>query len=60
MTKLHVDDRGIGVCFSGGVREFLSFPKCFKQAVGPSQPPIRWVPTAFSLEIQQPGHEADH
>ena len=31
MTKLHVDDRGIGVCFSGGVKEFLSFPKCFNR-----------------------------
>jgi hypothetical protein len=28
--------------------------------LGPTQPPIQWVPGAHSLGVKQPGHEADH
>jgi hypothetical protein len=28
--------------------------------MGPTQPPIQWVPGALSLEVKQPGREADH
>jgi hypothetical protein len=28
--------------------------------LGPTQPPIQWVPGALSLGVKQPGHEADH
>jgi hypothetical protein len=28
-------------------------------ALGPSQPPIQWVPEALSLGVKQLGHEAD-
>jgi hypothetical protein len=27
---------------------------------GPIQPPIQWVPGAFSLGLRQPGREDDH
>jgi hypothetical protein len=29
-------------------------------ALGPTQPPIHWVPGAFSLGVKRPGREADH
>jgi hypothetical protein len=29
-------------------------------ALGPTQPPIQWVPGALSLEVKWPGCEADH
>jgi hypothetical protein len=31
-----------------------------RMAVGPTQPPIQWVPEALSLGVKWPGHEADH
>jgi hypothetical protein len=32
----------------------------FPTALGPTQPHIQWVPGALSLEVKQPGREADH
>jgi hypothetical protein len=29
-------------------------------ALGPTQPPIQWVPRALSLEVKRPMREADH
>jgi hypothetical protein len=29
-------------------------------ALGPTQPPIQWMPGALSLGVKQPGCEADH
>jgi hypothetical protein len=29
-------------------------------ALGPTQPPIQWVPGALSLGVKRPGREADH
>jgi hypothetical protein len=29
-------------------------------AVGPTQPPIQWIPGTLSLCVKRPGHEADH
>jgi hypothetical protein len=43
--------RGLGV--------FL-FTTASRTALGPTQPPIQWVPGALSLEVKQPGREADH
>jgi hypothetical protein len=31
-----------------------------RMALGPTQPPIQWVPEALSLGVKWPGHEADH
>jgi hypothetical protein len=28
--------------------------------LGPTQPPIQWVPGALSLGVKLPGREADH
>jgi hypothetical protein len=32
---------------------------CFT-ALGPTQPPIKWVPGALSLGVKRPGREAHH
>jgi hypothetical protein len=29
-------------------------------SLGPTQPPIQWVPGALSSEVKRPGREADH
>jgi hypothetical protein len=42
----------------GGGNFFLTTE--FRTALGPTQPPIQWVPGALSLEIRWPGREADH
>jgi hypothetical protein len=31
-----------------------------RTVLGPSQPPIQWLPGALSLGLKQPGREADH
>jgi hypothetical protein len=31
-----------------------------KPALGPTHPPIQWVPGALSLEVKRPGHEGNH
>jgi hypothetical protein len=31
-----------------------------RTALGPTQPPIQWVPGAISLGVKRPGREADH
>jgi hypothetical protein len=43
--------RGLGI--------FL-FTTASRMALGPSQPPIQWVPGALSLGVKRPGREADH
>jgi hypothetical protein len=32
----------------------------FRLALGPTHPPIQWVPGALSLGVNRPGREADH
>jgi hypothetical protein len=32
----------------------------FRPALGPTQPPVQWVPRALSLGIKRTGREADH
>jgi hypothetical protein len=32
----------------------------FSDLVGPTQPPIQWVPGALSLGVKRPEREADH
>jgi hypothetical protein len=31
-----------------------------REALGPTQPPIQWVPWAISPGVKRPGREADH
>jgi hypothetical protein len=42
-----------------GLETFL-FTTASRPALGPTQPPIQWVPGALSLEVKRPGREADH
>jgi hypothetical protein len=36
------------------------FTTASRTALGPTQPPIQWIPEALSLEVKRPGCEADH
>jgi hypothetical protein len=36
------------------------FATAFIPDLGPTQPPIQWVPEAVSLGVKRPGREADH
>jgi hypothetical protein len=36
------------------------FTTAFRTALGPTQPPIQWVPDALSVGLKRPGREADH
>jgi hypothetical protein len=36
------------------------FTTVSRPALGPTQPPIQWVPGALSLGAKRPGREADH
>jgi hypothetical protein len=54
-----LDDRGSRVRFPTGAGIFL-FTTVSRLALGPTQPPIQWVPGALSLEVKRPGREADH
>jgi hypothetical protein len=39
---------------------FLLYTTASKPALGPTQPPIQWVPGALSLGVKRQGREADH
>jgi hypothetical protein len=47
------------VRFPEGAGNFF-FTTVSRMALGPTQPPIQWVPGALSLGIKRPGREADH
>jgi hypothetical protein len=36
------------------------FTTASRTALGPTQPPIQWIPVALSLGVKRPGSEADH
>jgi hypothetical protein len=42
-----------------GLRIFL-FTTTYRMALGPTHPPIQWVPGVLSLGLKQPGHETDY
>jgi hypothetical protein len=50
-----LDDRGFESRQGLGI--FL-FTTVSRPALGPTQPPIQWVPKALTLGVKQPGREA--
>jgi hypothetical protein len=50
-------NRGFGVRVPVGSR---TFSMSFRLGLGPTQPPIQWVPGTLFLGVKRPGHEADH
>jgi hypothetical protein len=54
-----LDVRGSKVRVPAGLGIFL-FTTASRPVLGPTQPPIQWVPGALSLGIKWPGREADH
>jgi hypothetical protein len=57
-TGYGLNDRVFGVRFPAGAGIFLD--TISRPALGPTQPPIRWVLRALSLSIKRPGRESDH
>jgi hypothetical protein len=55
-----LDDRGSRVRFPAGAGNFSLGTTESRTALGPTQPPIQWVPGALSLGVKRPGREADH
>jgi hypothetical protein len=61
-------DISVGITLSRGLNDrgsdtgrgkFFIFT-ILRLVVGPTQPPIQWVPLAISQGVQWPQHEADH
>jgi hypothetical protein len=57
-TGYGLDDRGVRVRVPVGVKNFL-FSTASRPALGPTQPPIQWVPGALSPGIKRQGRETD-
>jgi hypothetical protein len=53
-----VDDRG--PIPGRAMMEFFLFATALRQPLGPTQPPIQWVPWALSLRLKRPEREADY
>jgi hypothetical protein len=49
----------IGGSSPGRGWEFFFFTTASRTALGPTQPPIQWVPGALPLRVKRSGHEAD-
>jgi hypothetical protein len=53
-----LDDRAIGVRSLAGAKDFSSI---LRPALGPTQPPVQWVPGVLSPGVKaRPGRDADH
>jgi hypothetical protein len=58
-TGYWLENREVGVRVPVKVKNFLFFTSS-RPALGPTQPPIQWVPGALSQGVKPPGREADH
>jgi hypothetical protein len=58
-TGCRLNDGAVGVPSLGRVKNFL-FSTSSRPVLGPTRPPIQWVPGALSPVIKGLGHEADH
>jgi hypothetical protein len=59
MTLTPYSDGLDGPCSFTGVQDFL-LSTASRPTLGPTQPPVQWVPAARSPEIKRQGREADH
>jgi hypothetical protein len=59
VTSYGLEDQGVGVQVPVGGKN-VHFSLSFRPALGPTQPPIQWVPGALSPGVKRPGREADH
>jgi hypothetical protein len=57
-TSYGLGDRGIGVRVPIGARIFL-LSTSFRPVLGPTHPPMQWVPGALSSVVKRPGRETD-
>jgi hypothetical protein len=58
VSDYRLDDRAIGVWSPAGAKDFSSVPR---PALGPTQPPVQWVPGVLSPGIKaRPRRDADH
>jgi hypothetical protein len=49
---------GHGLILQG--QEIFLYSTASRPALGPTQPPVQWVPEALSPGVKRPGCEADH